>query len=239
MRARILATCLALAAQSHAQAEPLPDDADAHHKGLPDRPRAMAEVGLGWLVLPAAEVCVERDIAGCTKGDSSFELDAFQLYRAHPTFAVGAGVTLGLTPTTDAPRQDPPGVSRDHSRGYFTVEAIARYYPYPEDPFEFWFGLTSGLVVVSDRFESTEGKSDRALVGPRGVTIRSEGYTVGLATGAAYQFAPRWSVGAGLRYGSWFLPETPQTNPLGDEASLVGQNDVFSVLLSVAYSIRL
>ena len=42
-----------------------------------------------------------------------------------------------------------------------------------------------------------------------------------------------------IRYGSWFLPETPNTDPLGDEASLVGQNDVFSVLVSVAYSLRL
>ncbi|MEZ4224138.1 MAG: hypothetical protein R3B13_24530 [Polyangiaceae bacterium] len=206
---------------------------------LPERPRGMAEVGLGWLVLPAAEVCVERDIAGCTRGDSSFELDAWQLYRAHETFAIGAGMTLGLTPTTDAPRQDPPGTARDHSRGYFTVEAIARYYPYSEDPFEVWLGITSGLVVVSDRFESREGKSDRALVGPRGVTIRSEGYTVGLAAGGAYEFASRWSVGSSIRYGSWFLPETPNTDPLGDEASLVGQNDVFSVLVSVAYSLRL
>ena len=44
----------------------------------PARAVGMAEVGLGWLVLPAADVCVERDIAGCTTGDSSLELDAWQ-----------------------------------------------------------------------------------------------------------------------------------------------------------------
>ena len=206
---------------------------------LPDRPTGMAEVGLGWLVLPAAEVCVERDIAGCTKGDSSLELDAWQLYRPNRRFALGAGITLGLTPTTDAPRQDPAGVHRNHSRGYFTVEGIFRYYPYAEDPFEVWLGLTSGLVVVSDRFESAEGSNDKALVGPRGVTIRTEGYTIGLATGVAYSFAPRWSVGGTLRYGSWFLPSQPAQDPLGDEASLVGQNDVFSLAVSVSYRIGL
>jgi hypothetical protein len=199
----------------------------------------MAEVGLGWLVLPAAEVCVERDIAGCTKGDSSLDLDAWQLYRANRSFAFGAGMTLGLTPTTDAPRQDPPGTHRNHSRGYFTFEGIFRYYPYSEDPFEVWLGLTSGLVVVSDRFESAEGNNDKALVGPRGVTIRTEGYTVGLAAGGAYSFAPRWSMGAALRYGSWFLPSEPARDPLGDEASLVGQNDVFSLAVNIAYRIGL
>lgn len=204
-----------------------------------DRLTGMAEVGLGWLVLPAAQVCVERDIAGCTRGDSSLELDAWQLFRGDRRFAVGAGMTLGLTPTTDAPRQDPPGTNRDHSRGYFTFEGMLRYYPVVNPPFEAWAGLTGGLVVVSDRFESNEGRDDKALVGPRGVTIRTEGYTVGLALGGAYSFATSWSLGATLRYGSWFLPGEPARDPLGDEASLTGQNDVLSLVLAVGYRVPL
>jgi len=220
--------------------------APAHEGGQPhpggtldvDRLNGMAEVGLGWLLLPGANVCAEPSFA-CSEGDSSLDVEAWQLFRVRRSFAAGAGIALGLTPTTDAPREDPPGVSRDHARRYLTVEAIARYYPINAETWEAWVGLTSGLVVVSDRFESTAGQSDKALVGPRGVTIRTEGYTVGLAVGGAYLLSPNWALGASLRYGSWFLPETPARSPFGDEASLRGQNNVFSAALTLAYRVPL
>lgn len=212
-----------------------------HYAGAadPERLVGMAEVGLGWLVLPGAEVCVERSTAGCSQGDSSLQVEAWQLFRVGGAFAVGAGLTLGLIPTTDAPREDPPGVEREHTRRYLTVEGTVRYYPYVAESLEAWVGLTSGLVVVSDRFESKEGRQEVELVGPRGVTIRTEGYTIGLAAGVAYLFAPNWSVGASLRYGTWFLPSEPERDPLGDEASLVGRNSVFGAGISVAYRIPL
>lgn len=217
------------------------ESGQAHPSGTPsyDRLTGMAELGLGWLVLPGAEVCVEPTIAGCESGDSSLGLEVWQLFRATRQFAAGAGLLLGLTPTTDAPREDPPGVSRDHTRRYFTVEGTARYYPWTTDGFEAWAGISSGLVVVSDRFASTEGASDKALVGPRGVTIRTEGYTIGVAIGAAYLFSPSWSVGGAFRYGSWFLPEKPATSPFGDEASLRGQVNLLSFGFNVAYRVPL
>ncbi|MCC6903320.1 MAG: hypothetical protein IT377_30385 [Polyangiaceae bacterium] len=221
-------------AWAHEGGQPHPSGAVDH-----DRLTGMAEFGLGWLILPGAEVCVEPSIAGCSKGDSSLGLEAWQLFRATRSFAAGAGLLLGLTPTTDAPREDPPGVSRDHARRYFTVEGTARYYALTLPTFEGWVGVSGGLVVVSDRFESTAGQSDKALVGPRGVTIRTEGYTVGVAVGAAYLFAPSWSVGGALRYGSWFLPEEPARSPFGDEASLRGQVNLISFGLDIAYRLPL
>jgi hypothetical protein len=196
----------------------------------------MAEVGLGWVVLPGAQVCGD---AGCSRGDSSLMLEAWQLFRANGVFAVGAGLTLGLIPTTDAPRQDPEGIEREHTRRYFTVEGTVRYYPYLEETLEAWVGLTGGLVVVSDRFESREGRQEIELVGPQGVTIRTEGYAVGVAVGGAYLFAPNWSLGASFRYANWFLPQEPETDPLGDEASLVGRNGVFGLGVTVAYRVPL
>lgn len=224
-----------LPALAHEAGQPHPSGSVAGH----DRLTGMAEFGLGWLLLPGAEVCVEPSIAGCSSGDSSLGLEAWQLFRATRSFAAGAGLLLGLTPTTDAPREDPPGVSRDHTRRYFTVEGTARYYAFSSPTFEGWAGLSSGLVVVSDRFESTDGRTDKALVGPRGVTIRTEGYTVGMAVGAAYLFSPAWSFGAAVRYGSWFLPEKPATSPFGDEASLRGQVNLFSFGINVAYRVPL
>jgi len=224
------------------------EEGRAHPGGLAasvDRPVGMAEFGVGWLTLPGAEVCGNRSSASCQRGDTSFELDVWQLYRANLRFAFGAGAALGLVPTTDAPRSDPAPVAgedpivRDHSRGYLTIEAIARYYPFVGESFEAWVGLTGGLVVVSDTFLSEPRTQDKAVIGPRGVTIRTEGYTVGLAGGMAYSFAPNWSFGSALRYGNWFLPATPEKDSLGDEASLAGRNTMFAFGINVAYRIAL
>ncbi len=197
----------------------------------------MVDVGLGVLTLPGAEVCVERE-ARCAQGDTSLMITAWQLF-GFDRFVVGGGATLGLTPTTDAPRSDPAGLPRDHSRRYFTVEVAGRYLLLREEFVELWGGLTSGLVVVSDSFLTQRGLDDRALIGPRGVTIRTEGFVVNAAFGGGYQFAPSFWAGAAVRYGQWFLPGVPEQNPLGDEASLKGRTSVFDVSLAVSYRLPL
>jgi hypothetical protein len=201
-----------------------------------DRPTGMAEAGFGWLTLPGADVCSP---AGCKAGDTSFELDAWQLYRQNLRLAFGAGLLLGLIPTTDAPRRDPEGIERDHSRKYLTLEGTLRYYPYVGEKFEFWSALTGGLVVLSDRFTVVDNHDDKPLVGPPGVTIRTEGGTLGVAFGGAYELSKNWSIGGSLRAGYWFLPSTPATDPLEDEASVAGRNFVSSLGFHVAYRIAL
>ncbi len=203
-----------------------------------EQPTGTAEFGFGWLTLPGAEVCVERDPDICREGDSSLALEAWQVFRPRSVFAVGAGIMLGLTPT-DAPRSDPEGVDRDHTRSYMTVESGGRYYPYVGQTFEAYVGLNAGLAVVSDTF-TVRGAypNDHAMVGRRGVTIRTEGFAIGVGGGAAYQFARSWLVGANIRYGSWFFPKEPETNPLGDEASLAGQNSVIVLGLNLAYRVQ-
>ena len=96
--------------------------------------------------------------------------------------------------------------------------------------------LTGGLVVVSDRFVVESGVlADRALVGPQGVTIRTEGGTIGLAGGAAFALAENWSLGGMLRYGQWFLPTEPAEDALGSKASLTGRNSYVMLSLAVTY----
>ena len=204
------------------------------------RPTGIAEVGVGWLTLPGAAVCAERQSgSGCKKGDTSFELDAWQLYRTNRRFAFGAGLLLGLIPTTDAPRSDPNGITRNHSRSYLTLEGTIRHYPYVGEGVELWWGISGGLAVVSDRFEVSDKNSDLALVGQRGVLIRTEGATIGLAGGASFYLASHWSLGTTFRYGNWFLPTTAAKDPLLDEASLTGRNTMFSLGISIAYRIPL
>jgi hypothetical protein len=138
----------------------------------------IAELGVGWLTLPGASVCAERSSGqGCKNGDTSFELDVWQIYRGNRRFAFGAGAMLGLIPTTDAPRHDPDEIVRDHSRSYLTIEGTIRHYPYVGEGIELWWGISGGLAVVNDRFVVTDKNSDLALVGPRGSNIRTEGAT--------------------------------------------------------------
>jgi hypothetical protein len=200
-----------------------------------DRPTGIAEAGFGWLTLPGAEVCSQ---GGCKAGDTSFELDGWQLYRQNLRLAFGAGLLLGLIPTTDAPSSDPMGIERNHSRKYLTLEGMLRYYPYVAEKSEFWVGLTGGLVVLSDRFQVVD-VYDKPLIGPSGVTIRTEGGTLGIALGGAYELSQHWSLGGSFRFGNWFLPDKPARDPLEDKASVAGRNSVFSLGLNVAYRISL
>jgi hypothetical protein len=204
-----------------------------------ERPTGMAEFGFGWLTLPGARVCASGATLRCSLGDSSLSLEAWQLFRLLRAFAWGAGLTLGLTPTTATrPNASGSGTGRDHTRRYLTVESTVRYYPYIGDAFEAWVGLTAGIAVVSDTFSTRSvPPDDRALVGPQGVTIRTEGFTLGAAVGGAYQLSPNWLLGANLRYGSWFLPRRPARDPIGDQASLVGQNSMLALAVNVAYRV--
>jgi hypothetical protein len=205
-----------------------------------DRPVGMAEGGVGVLTLPAAEVCVERS-TGCKQGDVSFAVEAWQLYRPKLRWAFGAGLLLGLIPTATPPRQDqePPGVERDHTRSYMTVEGMVRYYPYVGEHLEVWVGAIGGLVVVSDRFTVSGDLDERALAGSRGVTIRTEGGSLGAGVGFAYELTRRWAFVGNLRYAEWFLPRVPAKDPLGTEASLAGRNAVFSLAFGIAYRVDL
>jgi hypothetical protein len=237
--AALVLASLAATARAHA-AEPLPPELAEPRvitgfRAL-DRPHGMAEAGFGWLTLPGADVCSQ---AGCKAGDTSFELDGWQLYRQNVRLAFGAGLLLGLVPTTDAPQgESDNGIERDHTRKYLTLEGMLRYYPYVAQSFELWVGLTGGLVVLSDRFQVVDAY-DKPLIGPAGVTIRTEGGTLGLAVGGAYELSRHWSVGGSLRFGNWFLPEKPATDPLKDSASITGRNSVFSLGFNLAYRIPL
>jgi|GEM_PF-1197185 len=220
---------------------------------LPDEPRPLAlstrmrrlhgmvEVGLGWLTLPDAEVCsVRTGETDCLRGDSSPALEAWQLFRLPPALGLGAGVMLGLTPTTEVPERSPESVEREQSRRYLTIEGTARTYPYVRDAFEAWAGVTAGLVVVSDSFDTAiDSGVDKPLIGSGGVIIRTEGFTSTLAGGVAYEVSRGWAGGGTLRVGAWFLPAEPKLSPLGDQASLAGRTSYFVASLVAAYRVPL
>ena len=203
-----------------------------------DRPHGMIEGGAGVLTLPGAEVCVERS-TGCKQGDLSFAPETWQLYRANTSFAFGAGIVLGLIPTAHPPHEDPAGIERDQTRSYLTFEGTARYYPVVLQKVEWWIAVVGGMVVVNDNFQVVAERDDRALLGPRGVTIRTEGASVGFGTGFAYELTSHWSFTGTARFSEWFLPTVPARDSFGDEASLKGNNEVISVAFGLAYRLAL
>jgi len=200
-------------------------------------PVGMAEGNVAVLTLPGAEVCVERS-AGCKKGDVVFALEGWEFYRWSPQWAFGAGVMLGLLPTA-RPRQPPEVIPRDHTRSYLTFEGMLRYYPYVGEKFEAWLGPFGGLVVVNDRFQVVSRNDDRALLGTRGVTVRTEGGSIGLAAGLAHSLGEHWALLGGVRFSQWFLSFAPAKDPLGSEASLSGRNSAITLGLGVSYRAQL
>jgi hypothetical protein len=225
--------CLSLEA-SHARAEqdvstPIRDESRITH--------GMAEVGVGLLTLPGAEVCIAEGL-GCSKGDTSLALSGWPLFR-RGHFAAGAGVMVGLTSSSNVAPQSQPDIPRDHTRRYFSIEATGRYYIPFNERFEGWAGITTGLGVVNDTFQSQNGITDQFVVGPRGVTLLTEGYTIGVGVGVAYAIADNWRFGGGLRVSNWFLPGTPIRDPLGDEASLKGRITTVDLGITLAYRSRL
>jgi hypothetical protein len=193
-----------------------------------NRPTGIAELGFGWLTLPGADVCLKD----CSKGDTSFELDVWQLYRPNQRFAFGAGALLALIPTNAGP-------ALEHRRRYMTIEGTARYYPYVGQNVEWWVGVTGGLVIVSDRYVVGDNGSGRVIFGGAGQTIRSEGGTIGLAGGPVIALARNWTFGVTLRYGEWFLPTQPAADVLANRASLAGRSVVISLGLNMALRLAL
>jgi tRNA A-37 threonylcarbamoyl transferase component Bud32 len=206
------------------------EDADVETRG-------QIELGVGFFTLPGAEICIAT-FAGCSKGDTSLALSAWPVFR-RGRFAIGAGLMLGITATADAPQNDPADVPRDHTRRYYSAEITGRYYVPLSERTEGWVGVTTGLGVVNDTFQSQKGLTEKAVPGPRGSTLLSEGFTLGGGVGVSYQLSQEFYFGGGLRVGSWFLPSTPAVNPFGDRASLTGSVAVVDLGITLAYRSRL
>ena len=205
--------------------------------GAADRPYTVAQLGVGLLTLPAADVCLRE--RPCTKGDNSIEIDFWQLYRANRYFAIGAGASVALKPVTDNP-PSVSGIDRSHTRSYFLVEAQGRYYAVRAETFEGWLGLTAGAVIVSDRYAIENGEqSSAAIIGPRASTVRTEGGAVGMLIGANWSFATNWAVGLSARYMQWFLPHDAATTIFLDRATLTDQQSALNVGISCSYRIAL
>ncbi len=234
--AAAVSVCLLVSARTGAAAGP-ETDVVPQQRDDSTTMHGMAEFGVGTLLLPDATVCTAEG-APCKRGDASLALSGWPLFR-RGQFAGGAGITMGLTSSTSTPANDSPDVPRAHLRRYLSAEATARYYLPIDERIDAWTGVTAGLGVVNDTFLSTRGLGDKAVVGPRGATILTEGFTCGIGLGAAYAIAENWRLGFQARGMLWFLPDTPATDTRMDLASLTGHVVALDLALTIGYRTRL
>lgn len=251
--AGIVFASLALIASSEARADGSASSRRAIAAREMDRPYTLAELEVGFIGLPAADVCIQST-TDCSKGEGSLAVGIHNFYRVS-SFGIGAGIDWATTLRTDAAR-GAPELQREHSRAYFLVEGMFRYYALRSKDWEGWGGVTFGAVVVSDSWSVLADRdpyADTRFVGPRASTLGTAGITAGIGIGAEWMFTPGWSVGTTLRYANWFLPERciPSKSegcdnttgnkplPLNDPASLSGRIDMVTLSISLAYRIAL
>lgn len=203
-----------------------------------ERPYMVAELAAGLLTLPAAEVCLT--VENCKDGETSVGVGIQNLYR-FKAIGFGAGLRWATTLRSDA-AEGAQALERDHTRRYFFVEGQFRYYVLWQSAWEWWLGASFGGVVVNDSWTvklDREPPNDADFVGPRAVTIGTEGLATGLGIGGQWAFLDNWSIGAQLRYCVWFLPSKREESPTGDSASLSGRVDMIDFSLSVSYRIAM
>jgi hypothetical protein len=225
---------LALVVQAHvAHADDVAEMArwnEALDRGLSSRPHTIAELELGAIVLPSAPISPANRggslPAGLElgKGDATIQVGLHFLYRATSTWAIGAMVLFAPDPTSDTSYglDGSSGLSRTHSRDYFFVGAEGRFVPLHYRLFEGWIGAQAGVVVIADRFITTNSGAYVAPVGYAQVSERTEGFSAGLQAGVNYSFSENFVVGFTVRANGWLLPSSPQCDSLGDCSTLSG-----------------
>jgi hypothetical protein len=211
---------------------------------LYERPHTCAQIQLGLLALPGAPISPAR-VGGETpfgtvgSGDATMMVGLDFLYRGGREWDVGAAARFGPSPTTDDTYGAAGGLPRSHSRSYLLVGVEARYIPLHYRSFEGWVGGAAGAVVIADRYETKVGDVLPTVLGIRETTVSTEGLSLGVQTGANWNFAAEWVAGAALRLDSWFLPGTPACSAIGDCATLKDRVAAVQFGVSIGYRIPL
>jgi hypothetical protein len=241
----ILHASAVLCAPLTARAEEAPTTAGPGGS-LIDRPHTIAEFEAGFIALPKAPIS-QAQRGGSTpfigtigKGDATLLTGLHLLYRGGQDWALGAHVLFAPKPTSDSAPGGLGAVPRTFSRSYLLVGGEARYIPPLNLKWvEAWVGIAGGGVVIADRFTTDAGDKVPTILGQKDVTVRTEGYAVGVQAGASWMFAERWVAGATARADRWILPNSPQCSPIGDCSTLTGSVESLEVGLTIGYRLPL
>jgi hypothetical protein len=241
----------AAAEPSSSAPEVVTDPSKPHeHQSLLDRPHTVAELEAGIIALPTAPISASNRGGGTPlgtigNGDATVQTGVHVLYRATREWTFGAGALFAPRPTSDSNYGGATGLPRTHKRSYLFLGAEFRYFPLRSRWFEFWFGMTGGGVVIGDRFSTDSAPQVPAILGNNEVTVSTEGFAIGLQTGADYLINDSFVLGLTLRGDRWVLPsqkpfaQETSCDPIGDCPTLTGSVDAFEVGLTLGYRIPL
>ncbi len=221
-----------------------PDTSEAALARIIERPHTIAELEAGIIALPTAPISAgqrggDTPFGTIGRGDATLQVGIHVLYRWSPEFAVGAGALFAPSPTSDDEYGGISQLPRTHSRSYFFLGTEGRYIPVHYKFLEAWVGLSIGGVVVADRFGTEAGDRVPTILGTKEVTIRTEGFAVGVQLGGSYYLSENWITGLNLRGYRWVLPENPRCAAIGDCATLTGSVEAFEAGLTIGYRLPL
>jgi hypothetical protein len=232
---------------SHARsalAEPDPPNEDLLGRII-DRAHTVAELEAGFIALPNAPISPGQRggsapiLGRIGRGDATLQTGIHVLYRWNRTYAIGAGAIFAPSPTSDEQYGGLSALPRTHSRSYLFLGMEGRYVPVHYKYFEAWVGLSSGAVIVADRFITATAEEVPQILGTNEVTIRTEGFAIGAQGGGTYNLSENWVAGATVRGYHWILPEGRSCSSIGDCATLAGAVEAFEVGLTIGYRIPL
>lgn len=210
-----------------------------------DRPHTIAELEAGLIALPNAPISPGQRggdtplLPKIGRGDATLQTGIHVLYRWNRNYAIGAGALFAPSPTSDKEYGGLTALRRTHARSYFFLGMEGRYIPVHYRYFEAWVGLSTGAVIIADRFTTEAGDEVPPILGTRDVTIRTEGLAVGAQLGGSYYLTENWIAGANLRGYQWLLPESRRCSSIGDCATLRGSVQAFELGLTIGYRLPL
>ena len=210
----------------------------------------MAELEAGILALPTAPISPSNrggntPIGAIGNGDATVQMGVHLLYRPTRDWAFGAGALFAPRPTSDPNYGGASGLERTHSRSYLFLGGELRYFPLHSRWFEGWFGLSTGALIIADRFSTDNVPPVAPILGTSTVTVSTEGFSLGVQVGADYLLSDSFVIGLTLRADRWFLPsEKPfsqetSCDPIGDCPTLTGSVAAFEAGLTFGYRIPL
>jgi opacity protein-like surface antigen len=226
-------------------------EAPSTHPSLLDRPHTVAILEAGIIALPTAPISPSNrggstPIGHIGSGDATVLAGLHLLYRATREWTFGAGALFAPSPTSESNYQGTSGLlARTHSRSYLFMGAEARYFPLRSRWIEGWFGLSGGVLIISDRFTDDNAPTAPPLVGTATTTVSTEGFSLGVGAGLDYLVTDNWVIGLALGAERWLLPnEKPfsqetSCDPIGDCPTLTGSVAAFEGGLTVGYRIPL
>ncbi len=245
MRAPLLAvTLLLIGSNAHAQQETatrpavtqaplIGEDENNQH-----RPHAQVEIGVGALSLPYKQLCLPTQNK-CASADYTLLGSLRYILRWDHRFAAGVNVSIGFRPISDDASQNSPDgkIERDHSRNYFMLTGVWRYYFVRRQGFEMWAGVAGGLIVISDQYVLRDPGT--AIINPRSTTIATTGPMGAVALGADWALSPSWTLGGWTTQMLWFLPSKYACASTYDCASVSGRAYSLELGINLTYRTKI